>query len=310
MMKTTILVKKLTPDLKNAIKDCLFSLFYRKQDLIEFFKSCNLTKGDLHNTDINQTKSQIIDGVFSNFLERPDHGSVQVRSIIEGVLNWSDFSSYWFANETLDKKIAQEKIENLKKLLGEKTKQDELLEKREEREAQQNQVITKRKTLEDLNQKFSELCKMSDATQARGYALEKLLVELFEYFEIEVESGFRLKGEQIDGSFNFLGDNYIFEAKWQEQVSANNHLYAFAYKIESNTLYPRGIFLSINGYSKEAIQRITHNKKPQLVLLDAGDLLFILEGRMKLDALLKLKIKEAQTKGEIYVNAFNLISSM
>jgi hypothetical protein len=191
-------------------------------------------------------------------------------------------------------------------LLGEKTKQDEELQKIKETEEKQNNAISKRKTLEELNNRFSELCTMAEAAQKRGYELEKLLTELFNHFEIEVESAFKLQGEQIDGSFNFLGDNYIFEAKWQDIVSANNQLYDFAFKIESNTLYPRGIFLSINGYSEEAINRITHNKKPQLVLLDASDLLYILEGRMELDKLLKLKIKHAQTRGDIYVNAFNL----
>jgi hypothetical protein len=308
MLKTAIFVKRLTPDLKNAIKDCLYALIYRKQDLVDFFKSCNLTSVDLRGTDINQTKSQIIDRIFSNFLLRTDLGSTQVRSIIESLINWSDFDSYWFSNGTLDKKTAQAKIENLKKLLGEKTKQDEISEKKKEKEEQQQKVISKRKTLEELNARFSELCKMSESSQKRGYELEKLLVDLFNFFEIEVESAFKLEGEQIDGSFNFLGDNYIFEAKWQDIISANNDLYVFAYKIESNTLYPRGIFLSINGYSNEAIARITHNKKPQLILLDAADLLFVLEGRIDLKTLLKLKIKHAQTRGEIYTNAFALLT--
>ena len=130
---------------------------------------------------------------------------------------------------------------------------------------------------------------------------------MFSFFGFDVFKPFKLKGEQIDGSFKHDGDNYIFESKWQDKESAVNDLYAFAYKIESNSLYPRGVFFSINGYSEDALNRITYNKKAQLILFDAVDIIAVLEERISLVSLLEEKIRFAQTHSRIYVNANDIL---
>lgn len=305
----TLLVRKLTPDLKNAIKDCLMNLFFRKQDLLDFLKSSNLSSIDLKNVDVNDTKSRMIDIMFANISSRNDMGALQVKSIITNIIDWSDFGSHWFQNGTLSSDDARASIERLKVIIGEKTKKDEEIQKikaREEEIKKQQQRITSYKS---LYENFVELCRLSESAQKRGYELEKLLVSLFDYFEIEVYKSFKLKGEQIDGSFKFDGQNYTFEAKWQDKTSAINSLYEFAMKIETNNLYPRGVFLSLGGYSKEAVEIITKNKKPNLILFDAQDLIAVLEERIVLPELLHHKIRYAQSKGgNIYVNASELLN--
>lgn len=294
-------------DLKNAIKDCLCSLFYRKKDLLDHLKSANCTSTDLRGASEDLTKSAIIDILFSNLGKREDGGLLQKRNLIESLCQWSDYSSYWFRNKSLDAKRAREAVNNLKKILGEKTEQELKIEEVKKRERFAEARRKKSLKLEKLNENFKKLCRMSESSQKRGYALEQLLIKIFEYFDFEVEGPFKLVGEQIDGSLNFEGNNYVFEAKWQNAQNTCNDLYTFAYKVESNTLYPRGFFLSISGFSKEAVARITHNKKPQLILLDASDLIVILDGRIDLKELLKKKIKYAQTRGEIYINALKLL---
>lgn len=305
----TLLVRKLTPDLKNAIKDCLMNLFFRKQDLFDFFRSSNLSQKDLKGVDVHDTKSRMIDVMFANVSTRNDKGALQIKSIIENIIDWSDFGSHWFQNGTLNPDEAKGSIERLKTVIGEKTKKDEEIQKIRERKEivkKKQQKITSYKKLFD---DFVELCKLSESAQKRGYELEKLLVSLFDYFEIEVYKSFKLKGEQIDGSFKFDGQNYTFEAKWQDKNSAINSLYVFAMKIETNNLYPRGVFLSLGGYSDEAIEIITKNKKPNLILFDALDLIAVLEERISLSELLHHKIRYAQSKGgNIYVNASELLN--
>lgn len=305
----TLVIRKLTLDLKNSIKDCLLNLIFRKQDLYDFLKSSNLSSSDLRGVDVNDTKSQMIDVMFTNIESRSDKGALQIKSIIGNIVDWSDFGSHWFQNGTLNPDEARASIERLKKLIGEKTKKDEELQKIKERKEtlkkQQERIASFKKLYGD----FTTLCSMSESAQQRGYELEKLLVSIFNYFGIEVYKAFKLKGEQIDGSFKFDGQNYTFEAKWQDQVSAVNSLYAFAMKIETNNLYPRGVFLSIGGYSKEAVEIITKNKKPNLILFDAQDLIAVLEERISLNELLQHKIRFAQSKGgNIYINAGELLN--
>ncbi|MCR4329586.1 MAG: hypothetical protein NUV65_03495 [Candidatus Roizmanbacteria bacterium] len=304
----TLLIRKVTADVKNGVKDCLMNLLYRKQDLLDFFKSSNLTQSDLRDVDVNDTKSRMIDVMFLNLSKRSDNGATQFKSVIENIVDWTDFGSHWFQNGSLDPKEAKTSIERLKKILGEKTEKDLEIQEIKERQLRLKKQQDKKLAFQSLNNDFVELCKMAEHTQKRGYKLEKLLVALFDYFDIEVYKSFKLLGEQIDGSFKFDGQNYTFEAKWQDQVSAVNSLYAFTMKIETNNLYPRGIFLSINGYSSEAVEIITKNKKPNLLLFDSLDLIAVLEERISLSDLLHHKIRYAQSKGgNIYINASKLL---
>jgi hypothetical protein len=308
-MKTSFIIKKIPEDLKNSIKDCLLSVMWKKNDLTSALKNCNFNQKDLSGLNNQHSKSEIIDIAFNNLSCREDRGATQMKSVIEMLINWSDFESYYRNNGTLKKEQALKKIDNLKKILAKKTEQDQELQNKKEREEKIKKEQQKPKLLLDLNKRFLELCKMYELSQKRGYELEKLLHDIFVFFEIDVCKAFKLAGEQIDGSFNFKNQNYIFEAKWQSTSDAVNSLYTFAYKIESNTMYPRGVFFSISGYSEESIQIITKNKKPSLILIDSADLIAVLEGRITMSDLLSKKIEYAQTRGNIYVNIYQLIKN-
>ena len=49
--------------------------------------------------------------------------------------------------------------------------------------------------------------------QPRGYAFESFLKRLFDKFGLEAREPFRLRGEQIDGSFILENEIYLLEAK-------------------------------------------------------------------------------------------------
>ncbi|KKQ97739.1 MAG: hypothetical protein UT24_C0012G0050 [Candidatus Woesebacteria bacterium GW2011_GWB1_39_12] len=306
-MSEKIYVSKITQDTKNSVKDCLLSLFYRKNDLIQFLKSCGSTSSDLINIGELMTKSRIVDTYFGNLEQRLDNGTAQYHSLMRQIIDWDDFDSYWFRNGSLDAGYAKSRIGQLNKLLGKKTKIEEERLKLREKEQEYEKIKARSQLITDLRDKFYRMCQDSDQTQKRGYELEDLLNKMFSFFGFDVFKPFKLKGEQIDGSFKHDGDNYIFESKWQDKESAVNDLYAFAYKIESNSLYPRGVFFSINGYSEDALNRITYNKKAQLILFDAVDIIAVLEERISLVSLLEEKIRFAQTHSRIYVNANDIL---
>ena len=99
------------------------------------------------------------------------------------------------------------------------------------------------------------------------------------------------------------------ELKWQECLSANEALYQFAYKV-AGKLYGRGIFISVQGFSKEAIDMLTRGKTLNMILIDGADLLFVIEQRCTLSEMLDNKIKCAQTMGKIYVGALDTTSKV
>lgn len=86
------------------------------------------------------------------------------------------------------------------------------------------------------------------APQARGYAFEKFLKELFDVYELAAQDPFRLHGEQIDGSFQLANETYLLGAKWQNQVTGVADLHTFHGKIEQKAAWTRGLFVSNSGF--------------------------------------------------------------
>lgn len=306
-MKQRLYITRFTKDIKNVVKDCLVGIFHKKSDLIDFFHECGSTSTDMVGIEESLTKSSIIDIYFDNLERRKDSGTMQYHSLIRNILDWSDFESYWFENGKLDAKVARQKIGRLKTLLGDKTEKEEERLKAKERKMASEKTIARSMTMDMLRQEFYEMCRKKDGSQKRGYQLEAFLQKVFGFFGIDVFKPFKLLGEQIDGAMKFEGDNYIFEAKWHDVETACNALYVFAYKISGNTLYPRGLFFSMNGYTEEAVQRITHGKSPELLLFDAVDFVAVLEERINITKLLEEKIRYAQTRSMIYVNAVQIM---
>lgn len=70
---------------------------------------------------------------------------------------------------------------------------------------------------------------------------------------------FKLNGEQLDGSLKLDEENYLVEAKWHDSLTASDALYHFAYKVEGK-MYGRGLFIAINGYSRDAVKALIAGK--------------------------------------------------
>jgi restriction endonuclease Mrr len=143
--------------------------------------------------------------------------------------------------------------------------------------------------------------------QARGKLFETFLRELFNRQSIKMGDNFCLRGEEIDGTFKFEGENYIVEAKRQEASVSTSQLYHFAYKVDGKM---HGLFISVNAFSRDGIEAIVRGKQIQTILMDGEDLSYVLEERVTLEALLDYKIRAAQTRGDVYVCALRQASKL
>ena len=124
---------------------------------------------------------------------------------------------------------------------------------------------------------------------------------LFELFDLDPRAAFRVTGEQIDGSFSFEGTDYLFEARWEDQLTPRAELDAFDAKIgrklENNTL---GLFLSINGFSSDGVA-VYSGGRSLMILMDGSNLIAVLEGRIDLVKMLLRKRRHAAQTGNIYL---------
>lgn len=152
--------------------------------------------------------------------------------------------------------------------------------------------------LPNLRAEFYQLAVSSDR-QAAGIALEKLLNRLFHLFGLNPRGPFRLTGEQIDGTFILDHEIYLLEAKWEAKPVNEAALLTFRGKIEGKSVFTRGLFLSINGFTSEALVAITRGKQPTFILADGADLSPVFEQAIRFDDLLRHKVRNLAETGEM-----------
>ena len=157
-----------------------------------------------------------------------------------------------------------------------------------------------RQQLYELKTEFYDLSKL-DNRQDAGYRLEKLLSRLFETSGLNSRSPFKVCGEQIDGSVEIDTNTYLIEVKWTKKPINESDLLVFRGKVEGKSSFTRGMFLSINGFTEEAITAITTGKQPNFFLFDGYDLTTVLEEKCSLGELLRYKIRKLAEEGAVYV---------
>jgi hypothetical protein len=158
----------------------------------------------------------------------------------------------------------------------------------------------RRVELERLEKQFLTLHESPDRQQA-GLALEKVLNRLFTLHDLAPREPFRVVGEQIDGSFELDYEVYLLEAKWQQDPSPAADLYVFREKVEGKSKFTRGVFLSINGVSKDAQDAITRGKQPNFFVIDGYDLMMLLEDNVELQAFLRRRQRLFAEEGRVCV---------
>lgn len=133
----------------------------------------------------------------------------------------------------------------------------------------------------------------------RGYAFEIFLKELFDVNGLSGRSSFRLKGEQIDGSFELLSETYLLEAKWQNKPVDAANLRSFNGKVEDKARWSRGLFVSYSGFSEDGL--IAYGKGKSLVCMDGFDLSEMLQKKLSLTEVLSKKVRRAAETGQPFV---------
>jgi hypothetical protein len=153
-----------------------------------------------------------------------------------------------------------------------------------------------------LNANFAEILQMEP--QRRGYQFEKFLGALFQAYELSPRSAFRMKGEQIDGSFQLSGHTYLVEAKWQNALTPQEHLLAFQGKIDGKAGWSRGLFISFAGFSSDGLEAFARGKATRIIGMDGQDIHFILSGEMSLIDAIEMKARKAAESNEFFVSIF------
>lgn len=142
------------------------------------------------------------------------------------------------------------------------------------------------------------------APQARGYAFEGFLKDLFNAFGLAAQEPFRLRGEQIDGSFQLGNEIYLVEAKWQGQPIGVAELHTFHGKIEQKAAWTRGLFVSNSTFTEDGL--VAFGRGRRVICMDGLDLYEMLDRELPLTQVLERKVRRAAETGSPFVRVRDL----
>jgi hypothetical protein len=142
------------------------------------------------------------------------------------------------------------------------------------------------------------------APHARGYAFEGFLKGLFDAFGLAAQEPFRLRGEQIDGSFQLGSEIYLLEAKWHGQPIGVAELHTFHGKIEQKAAWTRGLFVSSSGFTDDGLAAFGRGKR--VICMDGLDLYEMLDREIPLTQVLERKVRRAAETGSPFIRVRDL----
>lgn len=144
---------------------------------------------------------------------------------------------------------------------------------------------------------LKDLADYHDNPQARGYQFERYLNRLFKDCALEPRESFRIKGEQIDGSFVLRNDIYLLEAKWTNKLTEKSDLVVFNEKVSSKSGFTRGLFISFAGYSNDAVETLCNGRKVNIVLMTVQELAVALTREMNISTVIWNKVRALAEEG-------------
>ncbi len=139
--------------------------------------------------------------------------------------------------------------------------------------------------------------------QRRGRDFERFLKSLLHADGLDPRASYKPDGEEIDGSFLMDGRVYLLEAKWHKEPLPASSIYAFKGKVDGKLLGTIGVFISVSGYSENAVDALTLGKALNLILFDGDDIRAALEAENGFRLIMLDKLRAAAEGGLIYLPA-------
>jgi hypothetical protein len=141
----------------------------------------------------------------------------------------------------------------------------------------------------------------------RGRKFEKILRAMFADAGLEPRLSYRPKGEEIDGAIWFEGRTILIEAKWTQGFHPASSIYQFKGKVDGKLTGTLGLFISMSGFSPDAVDALVAGKELNLILADGDDIRTLANTRLTILEALRRKLREA---GEYGNPSFPLSSIM
>ena len=228
-------------------------------------------------------------------------GDRMIASIVSGLIGGNFPEATPAAKEAIDSLTLKRTNDTSERERHRKEEQEKKATAKNAAENIKTEALLNRQAKRDnLRDRFLGLMTEGNA-QARGYLLESFLNDFFEFENLDPRNSFKLLGEQIDGSFSWRTKTCLVEAKWVKTPVAGAEFGAFNYKIEGKTVDTRGLYVSVNGYSPEAIRGMNGKGALKFVCIDGAHVMRAISTDEGFQAILNRVWRHADETGESYL---------
>ncbi len=301
--------KVIAPAALHTLKEALSAVYWYKSDLRSFLTNSLSDPQVLARVNWEDFKRSIVGAVVDHLSSNQDVYQADLLRLMTEVARMESFAHLERLEDGPAKaKAAKDAVAALRTMIRPHAALMAQEAEKEERRATALEERLKqgavREQLSSLETRFGHL--LGEEPQKRGYALEVLMRDLFNLFDLDPKSSFKVVGEQIDGAFTFDSTDYLFEAKWQNAPTAVQELDALSGKFSRRLENTLGLLLSINGFSEDA-PKVHSSGRSSIVLMDGSDLMAVLEGRIDLIQLLLRKRRHAAQTGNIYLRIHEVL---
>ncbi len=286
-------------EIRNQIIQCFGTCFYYKDGMEAFLISSGVPR-QIAAKYKDQYKFNWIKSVLNELDQREDGLDIQKRILTE-LCKLRKLPDSNVPNPD----VALNNLREIKRLAVDN---DLFVEEQKiKSESKKNIAAERAKIIEERSILLKKLHKMfmdgivNPNRQAAGYSLEDILADLFPIFSLEYRKSYKTETQQIDGHFRFEAFDYLVEAKWRADQPNEQEIGGFKRKVDTKLESTRGVFFSINGFRMEVINE--YAGRGNIIFFTGEDLIHILEGRIALDEVLRVKIEKAAQEGIPYYSA-------
>jgi hypothetical protein len=303
-------VKSLPAEAYDALADALAKIFWHKN---AFERYIQLTLRDhpelMAGLPFNEAKRLVANELVDRLARRETKYQDFSLSLMREVAAMQDFPNVASVRDRPELlSAAQDAVARLgrisRPLVADHEAAEKMRQEAQQRQAKAQLVQQEALQLAELRQDFLGLGAAA-SPQQRGRDFERFLDRLFVMYDLEPRTGYNVDADQIDGAFSFDSDDYIIEAKWLAKPVERHFADSFAKKVERSGKNGLGLFISASGFSSGFIQ--TFSRGTPFITIDGIDLITVLDGRFRLDDLLRAKKRHANETGSCFLPVSLLI---
>jgi Holliday junction resolvase-like predicted endonuclease len=154
--------------------------------------------------------------------------------------------------------------------------------------------------LENLRATYAAMRRLDGLTpQDRGRQFNGWIANLLRARGISAQENHRSAGE-LDVVFSIGDTRYILEAKWLKSKADTGQLAKLQKRVRQRLSGTYGVFVSMEGYTQEALRDLVQGERLELILLDKEHVEAVLFGEISPQALLAKLRDEASFAGRAY----------